>query len=89
MLTHCKSTVLGAVFLAGVAIAANADPLCYAPTGLCQPPGPQIAALPSANSASASDRITLPQVNVFGPTGQICESALRKRVSIQNHGRAL
>jgi len=49
MLTLCKSTVLGAAFLAGVAIAANADPLCCTPTGPCRPPGPQIAALPPAN----------------------------------------
>jgi hypothetical protein len=34
MLTLGKSTALGAAFLAGVAIAA------------CQPPGPQVAALP-------------------------------------------
>ena len=33
MLTLCKSTVLGAAFLAGVAIAASADPLCCTPTG--------------------------------------------------------
>src|ERR1700758_429389 len=29
----CRSTVLGAAFLAGVAIAASADPLCCTPTG--------------------------------------------------------
>jgi hypothetical protein len=33
MLTLCKSTVLGAAFLAGVAIAAGADSLCRTPTG--------------------------------------------------------
>jgi hypothetical protein len=54
MLTLTKSTVLGAAFLAGVAIAA------------CQPPGPQIAALPSANGLPANtppapDRATPPQ----------------------------
>jgi len=54
MLTLCKSTVLGAAFLAGVAIAANADPLCCTPTGPCRPPGPQIAALLPANVASAN-----------------------------------
>jgi hypothetical protein len=42
MLTLFKSTVLGAAFLSGVAIAA------------CQPPGPQIAALPPANTAPAN-----------------------------------
>jgi hypothetical protein len=42
MLTLYKSTVLGAAFLSGAAIAA------------CQPPGPQIAALPPASAASAN-----------------------------------
>src|SRR5882762_9303819 len=42
MLTLCKSAVLGAAFLSGVAIAA------------CQPPGPQFAALPPANPAPAN-----------------------------------
>jgi len=55
MLTIGKSTMLGAAFLAGVAIAA-----CQ------QPPGPQIAALPPANgppanAASAPDPATLQQ----------------------------
>ena len=67
MLTLRKSMVLGAAFLAGVAIAANADPLCRTPTGLCRPPDPQIAALPSANVALAPDGAALPEVNVFGP----------------------
>ena len=49
MLTLCRSTVLGAAFFAGVAIAASADPLCCTPTGPCRPPGPQIATLPLAN----------------------------------------
>jgi hypothetical protein len=58
MLTLCRSTVLGAAFLAGVAIAA------------CQPPGPQIAALPpAANTAPAADAVTLQQ-NPSGPTPQ-------------------
>jgi hypothetical protein len=54
MLTLCKSTVLGAAFLAGVAIAVSADPLCCTPTGPCRPPGPQIATLPPANEAFAN-----------------------------------
>ena len=63
MLTIGKSTMLGAAFLAGVAIAA-----CQ------QPPGPQIAALPPANgppanAAPAPDRET-PQQNPSGPTPQ-------------------
>src|SRR5467141_286974 len=63
MLTIGKSTMLGAAFLAGVAIAA-----CQ------QPPGSQIAALPPANgppanSAPAPDRET-PQQNPSGPTPQ-------------------
>ena len=60
MLTLCKSTVLGAAFLAGVAIAASADPLCCTPTGPCRPPGPQIATLPLANVTLAN--VTLANV---------------------------
>jgi hypothetical protein len=66
MLTLCRSTVLGAAFLAGAAIAANADPLCCTPTGPCRPPGPQIATLPLANvtltnvARSRRCRITVP-----------------------------
>jgi len=54
MLTLCRSTVLGAAFLAGVAIAASADPLCCTPTGPCRPPGPQIATIPLANVTLAN-----------------------------------
>ena len=57
MLTLCKSAGLGAAFLAGVAIAA------------CQPPGPQIAALPPANVAPATGTETLQQ-NPSGSTPQ-------------------
>ena len=64
MLTLCRSTVLGAAFLAGVTIAASADPLCCTPTGPCRPPGPQIATLPLANVTLAdvapSHPITMP-----------------------------
>ena len=67
MLTVCKSVVLGAAFLAGVAIAACADPLCRTPTRPCRPPGPQTAALPCADAASAQDDVTLPEVNLFEP----------------------
>lgn len=54
MRTLCKSMVLGAGFWLGVAIAANAIPLCCTPTGPCRPPGPQIATVLSANEASAN-----------------------------------
>ena len=57
MLTLRQSTVLGAAFLSGVAIAA------------CQPPGPQIAALPPANVAPATGTETLQQ-NPSGSTPQ-------------------
>ena len=67
MLTVSKSVVLGAAFLAGVAIAACADPLCRTPTGPCRPPAPQIAALHYADAASAPDNVTLPEVNLFEP----------------------
>jgi hypothetical protein len=67
MLTVSKSVVLGAAFLAGVAIAACADPLRRTASGPCRPPGPQTAALPSADAASAPDNVTRPEVNLFGP----------------------
>ena len=67
MLTACKSVVLGAAFMAGVAIAACADPLCRTPTGPCRPPGPQIAALRSADAASAPDNVARPEVCAFEP----------------------
>ena len=66
MFTLCKSMVLGAAFFAGIAIAANADPLCRTPGGPCPPPNPEIAALSSA-VALAPDGAALPEVNVFGP----------------------
>jgi hypothetical protein len=64
--TFGKSLILSAAFLTGVAIAANADPLCCTPTGPCRPPGPQIATLPLANvtltnvARSRRCRITVP-----------------------------
>ena len=66
MLTVCKSTILGVAFLAGVAIAANADPLCCTPTGPCGPLGLQIATFRLANvtltnvARSRRCRITVP-----------------------------
>ena len=53
MPTIGKSTVLSAALLAGIAIAANADPLYRAGTGSSQPPRPQTATLPPANPAGA------------------------------------
>ena len=72
MLTLRKPTVLGAAFFAGVAIAADADPLCRTPTGPCRPPDPQIPALPFADVALAPDGAALPEINVFGrqPPGE-------------------
>jgi hypothetical protein len=68
MLTVGKSAALGAAFSAGVAIAACANPpLCRTATGPCRPPGPQIAAPPSANVAPALDGVTLPEVSAFRP----------------------
>ncbi len=55
MLNTCKSVVLGAAFLAGIGIAACADPPCRTTTGPCRPPGPQITVLPFANVAPAPD----------------------------------
>ena len=64
MLTLCKSMVLGVAFLAGVAIAASADPLCCTPTGPCHPPGPQIATLPLANVTRAD---VAPALSYYDP----------------------
>ena len=55
MLTRYKSMVLVTAFVAGVAIAACADPPRRTTTGPGRPPGPQIAALPFANVAPAPD----------------------------------
>ena len=55
MYTLGKSVVLGAAFLVGIGIAACAEPPCQTPAGPCRPPGPQIAAPPSANMAPAPD----------------------------------
>jgi hypothetical protein len=56
MLTLCKSTVLAAAFLAGVAVAANADPASTSAAGTVanpasgsQPQGRGLAALPTVN----------------------------------------
>jgi hypothetical protein len=51
MPTLCKSVALGAAFLGGIAIGANADPLCRADAASCQPP---------------SRGVTLPNVDIFG-----------------------
>jgi hypothetical protein len=70
MLTLCKSTVLGAAFLAGVAIAGCADdPLYRAGAGSSQQPGRQLAALPPATAPPPSDRATLEE-NPSGPAPQ-------------------
>ena len=61
MLTLCKSTVLGAAFLAGVAIAANADPASTSAAGTVanpasgsQPQGRCLAAPPALHCDAAS-----------------------------------
>ena len=82
MLTLCKSTVLGAAFLAGVAIAASADPLCCTPTGPCRPPGPQIATLPLANVtlANVAPANVAPGLSYYDPyTGPNTQSIQRFR----------
>ncbi len=77
-----KSIGLTAAFLAGIAIAASADPPSRANTSASvdianlpssatplssgQPPGRELAALPSANAAPAPNSVTLPEVTVFG-----------------------
>ena len=88
MLTLCKSTVLGAAFLAGVAIAASADPLCCTPTGPCRPPGPQIATLPLANVtlADVAPANVAPALSYYDPyTGPNTQSILRFRPPCHIH----
>ena len=82
MSTIGKSIGMGTAFLAGIAIAANADPLSHAdasasatianppssstPLGSGQPPRRELAALPPANAAPAPNSVTLPQVTISG-----------------------
>jgi hypothetical protein len=82
MSTIGKSIGLGAAFLAGIAIAANAGspgradasgsgtianpPSSSSPLSSSQPPRRELAALPPANAVPAPNRVTLPQVTVFG-----------------------
>lgn len=62
-----KSAILTVAFLAGVAIAASADPPYRAATGSSQPPRPQTAALPPADPAGARGSVT-PRFEPLGPT---------------------
>ena len=66
MLTLCKSTVLGAAFLAGVAIAANADPASTSAAGTAangasgsQSLGRGLAALPASAATPPPNSVTL------------------------------
>ena len=67
MLTLCRSTVLGAAFLAGVAIAANAA--CQYQCGWTaangasgsQSQGRGLAALPPSTATPAPNSVTLPE----------------------------
>jgi hypothetical protein len=61
MPTLCKSVVLGAAFLGGIVIAANADPLCRTGAASCQLPSRKLATLPPANSAPSPGSVTLPK----------------------------
>ena len=68
MLTLCKSPVLAAAFLAGVAIAANADPASTSAAGTVanpasgsQPQGRGLAALPPSTATPAPNSVTLPE----------------------------
>jgi hypothetical protein len=74
MLILCKSMVLGAAFLTGVAIAAHADPASTNAAGTVtngvrgsQSQGRDLAALPPSTAMPAPNRITLPEVTVFAP----------------------
>jgi hypothetical protein len=72
MLILCKSTIMGAAFLAGVAIAANADPASTSAAGtvangasssLSQTRG--LAALPPSAATPAPNGATLPQAKRY------------------------
>jgi hypothetical protein len=72
MLTLCKSTVLAAAFLAGVAIAANADPASTSAAGTVANPasssqlqGRGLAALPPSTATSAPNNVTLPETQRY------------------------
>jgi hypothetical protein len=67
MLTLCKSTILGAAFLAGVAIAAHADPASTSAAGTVtngvsgsQSQGRGLAALPPSTATPVPNSVTLP-----------------------------
>jgi hypothetical protein len=72
MLTLCKSTILGAAFLAGVAIAATADPASTSAAGTVangvsnsQSQGRGLAALPPSTATSAPNDVTLPETKNY------------------------
>ena len=72
MLTLCKSTVLGAAFLAGIALAANADPASTSAAGTVangvsgsQSQGRGLAALPPSTARPPPNSLTLPQTKNY------------------------
>ena len=76
MLTLCKTTVLGAAFLAGVAIAANADPASTSAAGMAangvsdsQSQGRGLAALPPSNATLPPQRNTAADQELPGAIG--------------------
>jgi hypothetical protein len=78
MLTLCKSTVLGAAFFAGIAIAANADPASTSAAGTVangvsgsQSQGRGLAALPPSTAMPVPNSVTQPQTpaRAFGSAG--------------------
>jgi hypothetical protein len=62
MLTLC---VLGAAFLAGLAVAATADPLCRTPTGPCRPPGFKSPLCPPPIWRRSKNSVPLPQTKNY------------------------
>jgi hypothetical protein len=72
MLTLGKSTVLAAAFLAGVVIAANADPASTSVAGTVangvsnpQSQGRSLATLPPSTATSAPNDVTLPETKNY------------------------
>ena len=53
--------------MAGCVATGNANPVCRADTGSCEPSGQYFAALPTPAAPSTSSSITLPEVTVYAP----------------------
>ena len=76
-----KSMVLGAALLAGSVATGNANPVCRADTGSCDPSGQYFPVLPTPAAPSTSSSIRLPEVTVYAPYAPYSCHGLGPRVS--------